>query len=48
MNTLEMNQKYVSLIKGDFESNETIKLADIYCAVRVDLNSLYKYLPEKD
>mmetsp|Transcript_19969 Transcript_19969/g.22845 ORF Transcript_19969/g.22845 Transcript_19969/m.22845 type:complete len:326 (-) Transcript_19969:19-996(-) len=48
MNELVAIRTYAASIERDFEPNEMIELADMYLKVRVDLNSLYEYLPEKD
>jgi hypothetical protein len=48
MNTLQEIGKFSASIQRDFEKDEMIKLADMYLAVRVNLNQLYEYLPEKE
>ena len=48
MNTLQDIAKYAGSIKRDFEPLEMVELADMYKVVRIDLNQLYEFLPEKE
>jgi len=48
MNTLQDISKYAASIQRDFENQEMIELADMYRTVRINLNQLYEYLPEKE
>lgn len=48
MNTLQSIAKYSASIQRDFEPMEMIELADMYKVVRVGLNQLYEYLPDKE
>lgn len=48
MNQLQEIAKYSGSIKRDFEPLEMVELADMYKVVRIDLNQLYEYLPEKE
>ncbi|KAG7355937.1 hypothetical protein IV203_000623 [Nitzschia inconspicua] len=47
MNTLLEIGKYSASIQRDFEPIEMVTLADMYLQVRVSLNELYEYLPQK-
>lgn len=48
MNTLQEISKYAGSIKRDFETEEMVQLADMYRDVRINLNQMYDYLPEKE
>lgn len=48
MNTLQEISKYAGSIQRDFETQEMVQLADMYRDVRINLNQLYEYLPEKE
>lgn len=48
MNTLLDIKKYAESINRDFKTEEMLELADMYLKVRVNLNELYEYLPEKE
>ncbi|KAG7361272.1 hypothetical protein IV203_036372 [Nitzschia inconspicua] len=48
MNTLQEIGKYSASIQRDFEPIEMVTLADMYLQVRVSLNELYEYLPQKE
>lgn len=48
MNTLQEIATYSSSIRRDFEPLEMVALADMYRTVRINLNQLYEYLPEKE
>lgn len=48
MNRLQEIIKYTTAIQRDFETRELIELADMYLDIRVQLNELYDYLPEKE
>jgi hypothetical protein len=48
MNTLQDIAQYAGSIKRDFEPLEMVELADMYKVVRIDLNQLYEFLPEKE
>jgi hypothetical protein len=48
MNTLQEIGKYAASIQRDFEPLEMVTLADMYLQVRVNLNELYEYLPQKE
>lgn len=48
MNTLQDISKYAASIERDFEPVEMIVLADMYRDVRINLNQLYEYLPDKE
>jgi len=48
MNQLQDIAKYSGSIKRDFDPIEMVELADMYKVVRIDLNQLYEYLPEKE
>ena len=48
MNQLQEIATFSGSIQRDFETIEMVQLADMYRNVRVDLNQLYEYLPEKD
>jgi hypothetical protein len=48
MNQLQEIAKFSASIQRDFETIEMVQLADMYRNVRIDLNQLYDYLPEKD
>lgn len=48
MNELQSIAKYSASIQRDFEPMEMIELADMYRVVRIKLNSLYEYLPDKE
>jgi hypothetical protein len=48
MNMLQEIGKYSASIQRDFEPLEMVTLADMYLQVRVDLNQLYDYLPQKE
>jgi hypothetical protein len=48
MNTLQDIARYSASIERDFEPLEMVALADMYKTVRINLNQLYEYLPEKE
>jgi hypothetical protein len=48
MNTLQGIAKYAGAIQRDFKTEEMVELADMYRTVRINLNQLYEYLPEKE
>jgi hypothetical protein len=48
MNTLLEIGKYAGSIQRDFEPIEMLEIADMYKTVRINLNQLYEYLPEKE
>ena len=48
MNTLQDIAKYSASIQRDFEQLEMVELADMYKVVRINLNELYEYLPDKE
>lgn len=48
MNQLQEIAKYSGSIQRDFETIEMVELADMYSNIRVNLNQLYEYLPEKE
>lgn len=48
MNELQEIIKYTSGIQRDFETQEMVQLADMYRSVRINLNQLYEYLPERE
>jgi len=48
MNTLQDIAKYSASIQRDFEPLEMVELADMYQVVRLNLNQLYEYLPERE
>lgn len=48
MNTLQEIAKYAASIQRDFETIEMVQLADMYQVVRINLNQLYEFLPERE
>lgn len=48
MNQLQDIIKYASSIQRDFETEEMVQLADMYRGLRISLNQLYEFLPEKE
>ena len=48
MNTLQEIGQYAGSIQRDFEPLEMVALADMYKTVRINLNQLYEWLPEKE
>lgn len=48
MNTLQDIATFSASIQRDFEKEEMIQLAEMYKLVRINLNQLYEYLPEKE
>lgn len=48
LNQLQEIAKFSASIQRDFETIEMVELADMYRNVRVNLNQLYEYLPEKE
>ena len=48
MNLLQEIGQYSASIQRDFEPFEMLYLADLYLKVRVNLNELYEYLPQKE
>jgi hypothetical protein len=48
MNQLQDIIKYASSIQRDFETDEMVQLADMYRSVRINLNQMYEYLPDKE
>ena len=48
MNQLQEIARYSGSIQRDFETLEMVALADMYLNVRVNLNQLYEYLPDRE
>jgi hypothetical protein len=48
LNTLQDISAYAGSIQRDFKTEEMVQLADMYRDVRLNLNQLYEYLPEKE
>jgi hypothetical protein len=48
MNTLQDLGRYAASIERDFEPIEMIQIADMYRDVRISLNQMYEYLPQKE
>ena len=48
MNELQAIETFAAGIDRDFEMEEMITLADMYRYVRVNLNQLYEYLPDRE
>jgi len=48
MNQLQSISRYAGAIQRDFKTEEMIELADMYRDLRVNLNQLYEYLPDKE
>ena len=48
MNTLQGITTYAGSIQRDFETIEMVELADMYRDVRINLNQLYEYLPQRE
>jgi len=48
MNILQDIIKYTSTINRDFETTEMLELAQMYQRVRVELNEMYEFLPQKE
>ena len=48
MNTLQEIYTTADNIQRPFNSKEMIRIADLYRDVRIQLNSLYEYLPQKE
>lgn len=48
MNQLQEIAKFSGSIQRDFETIEMVELADMYRNVRINLNQLYEFLPEKE
>jgi hypothetical protein len=48
MNTLQEIGKFAGSIQREFEPLEMVALADMYKTVRINLNQLYEWLPQKE